>query len=392
MAFNKTKNRLSKVPRNGKLYLVAQFIGAQQHVWPVTVAFMTLRYELSTVGVWLFALGISQILLEVPTGYIADKFGYKVSIVLGGIANFTGMMLLALSTADVIPIASGIILGLGSALMSGATDALTYEGMSHDEYEEVLTLSAPVYQVGLISSVALGGFLYTIRPELPFIVQAVTMLLDPIPYWLMEVKKKIVVTAEELTTVFSAIKQILSNKRLRSLLLATSVYFAVIDSWLEILTESKLIDIGLSPDERGLFISFIKVFNIMLFTYVLLRYTKSNISRLRIAMFSIIIFWPLATMVNTFPLFTFVYVGLSIAPFTRSIITAPIIQKSITGKLRATELSIFSLSAVLVSSLFFLVVGFVVQEYGTSWVFLSLAALTALYVYPVLSKYSREIS
>lgn len=391
MPLKKINNRLGKLSGSGKLYLTAQFISAQQHVWPITVAFMTLRFDLSAVGVWLFALGISQILLEVPTGYIADKFGYKVSIVLGGLANFTGMMILAFMTADFVPILSGVVLGLGSALISGAADALAYESMEHEEYEEVLVLSAPVYQVGLISSVALGGYLYTINPSLPFIVQGFTMLLDPIPYWFMRDKEKITQDTEELTTIFTAIKHILKNKKLRSLLVVTSVYFAVIDSWLEILTESKLIDVGLSPDARGLFISGIKVLNLFFFTYVLLRLTKSNISKLRLSMLSIIFFWPLATMVDSFPLFAFVYIGLNIGPFMRNIITAPVIQKSITGKLRATELSIFSLSAVLVSSFFFLVVGFVVQEYGTNWVFLSLATLTAVYVYPVLGRHIKTL-
>jgi MFS family permease len=351
---------------------------------------MTLRYDLSTVGVWLFTIGISQILLEVPTGYIADKFGYKASIALGGISNFSGMILLALTTANFIPIMSGVVLGLGSALMSGATDALAYESMGNIEYEDTLVLSAPTYQFGLIGSVAIGGFLYTIRPELPFIAQGISMLLNPIPYCFMQIKEKVIKKTEKLTSVLSAIKHILKNKRLRSLLIVTSVYFAVIDSWLEVLTESKLIDIGLSPDARGLFISGIKVINLLFFTYVLLRLTKTNISRLRLAMFSIIFFWPLAAMINSFPLFTFVYIGLNIAPFTRDIITAPLIQASITGKLRATELSIFSLSAVLISSVFFLIIGFVVQEYGTSWVFIALATLTAVYVYPTLARHMRN--
>lgn len=389
MALKKIKRRLDRTTYSGKLYLSAVFVSAQQYVWPVTVAFMTLRYDLSTVGIWLFALGISQILLEVPTGYIADKFGFKASIALGGIANFIGMILLASVTANFIPIMSGIALGLGSSLLSGATDALTYESMNHKEYEDVLVLSAPVYQIGLISSVAIGGFLYTIKPELPFIVQGITMLLNPLPYWFMKIKNNVVEQTKKLTSIFTAINCILKNKKLRSLLIVTSVYFAVIDSWLEILTESKLIDIGLSPDARGLFISGIKVINLLFFTYVLLKLTKSNISKLRLAMFSIIIFWPIASMVNSFPLFAFVYIGLNIAPFTRDIITAPLVQRSITGKLRATELSIFSLSAVLISSVFFLIVGFVVQEYGTSWVFLALAALTALYVYPTLARHMK---
>lgn len=384
------KGKLGKFSENGKLYLVAQFIWALQFVWPVTVAFMTFRYSLSTVGVWLFTLGISQIIFEVPTGYIADKFGYKTSVVLGGISNFTGMIFLALITGGFIPILSGVILGLGSALMSGATDALAYESMNHKEYEDVLVLSAPMYQIGLIVSVAIGGLLYTVNPALPFIVQGFAMLLVPIPYCLMRIKDQAVTISKELTSAFSAIKHILTNKRLRGLLLASSVYFAVIDSWVEILTESKLIAIGLSPDVRGLFISGIKVFNLIIFTYILLKISKSSISKFRLAILSLIVFLPLATLINSFPLFTFVYIGLSIAPFTRDIIIAPVIQRSITGRLRATELSIFALSAVLVSSTFFLIIGFVVQKYGTNLVFLSLATITAVYVYPVLGRHVKN--
>jgi len=42
---------IQRLPRDARLLLMAKFIASQQHIWPITVAFAALYYDVATVGV-----------------------------------------------------------------------------------------------------------------------------------------------------------------------------------------------------------------------------------------------------------------------------------------------------------------------------------------------------
>ena len=70
---------------------------------------------------------ISSTLLEIPTGYIADRFGRKISVSLAYFVKgltFFGMIFVYDFTALAVV---AIVTGLGQALESGALDALVYD-------------------------------------------------------------------------------------------------------------------------------------------------------------------------------------------------------------------------------------------------------------------------
>ena len=67
--------------------------------------------------------------LEVPTGIIADRFGRKVSILLGGfVSMIAALVMISVPRLDVFFLAE-TLLALGVALMSGAGEALLYDSL-----------------------------------------------------------------------------------------------------------------------------------------------------------------------------------------------------------------------------------------------------------------------
>ncbi len=85
----------------------------------------------------LFALwSVSGLLAEVPTGVLADRWSRRGALVLAGVLEAAGFVLW--TTAPGLPgFAAGFVVwGVGGALVSGAAEALVYEGLAAVGAEE----------------------------------------------------------------------------------------------------------------------------------------------------------------------------------------------------------------------------------------------------------------
>ena len=72
-----------------------------------------------------------MVLFEIPSGYFADKFGYRLSMILSSIAGTLGFFIYW-AIPSYLGFAIGeIILALGAGFMSGARDALLYDTLAH---------------------------------------------------------------------------------------------------------------------------------------------------------------------------------------------------------------------------------------------------------------------
>ncbi len=70
---------------------------------------------------------ISIVVLEIPSGYLADAIGRKKTIILGTIFGFLGFVAYSFSYAFLGFLFAEIILGIGQSLISGADSALLYD-------------------------------------------------------------------------------------------------------------------------------------------------------------------------------------------------------------------------------------------------------------------------
>jgi MFS family permease len=73
--------------------------------------------------------GLSVALLEVPTGYIADLFGRKLSVVLGSFISGVSFTILLFADSYWSLVLFEVVLALACSLVSGAEDAILYESI-----------------------------------------------------------------------------------------------------------------------------------------------------------------------------------------------------------------------------------------------------------------------
>ena len=131
----------ARMARNIPLYYLFHFFREFQ-VWiPVWIVFLTLEQGFSftevTVAEGLFLVAI--VVLEVPTGVIADRWGRRTSVGLGALALCVALALFAVTSSFPVLLASFLTWSLAMALMSGADLALLFDSLKalgrEQEYE-----------------------------------------------------------------------------------------------------------------------------------------------------------------------------------------------------------------------------------------------------------------
>ena len=135
---------------------------------------------------------VAVVLLEIPSGYLADVWGRKKSLILGSILGCLGFVVYSFSHGFTGFLTAELILGIGSSFISGSDSAMLYDSLLKMKREkEYLKQESRVMSIGnfaeALAGIA-GGSLALISLRTPFIFQsfiafiaipASFMLLDP---------------------------------------------------------------------------------------------------------------------------------------------------------------------------------------------------------------------
>ncbi len=136
---------------------------------------------------------VAIVVMEIPSGWMADIWGRKKTLVLGSILGSAGFLAYSFSYGFWAFVIAEIILGIGHSFVSGADSAMLYDSLKADNKTDKYTK-----QEGRITSVGnfaeaiagvLGGFLAAISLRTPFYFQfAVAAMAIPAALTLIEPK------------------------------------------------------------------------------------------------------------------------------------------------------------------------------------------------------------
>ncbi len=103
------------------------------------------------------------LLMEVPTGLIADKFGRKTSLVLGYIMGALGLVVLAISPTVIGLYVTQLLRATGSALISGASEAVLFEASNEEglDYKKQSSIVLSNGIAGLCLAGIISGVIYS---------------------------------------------------------------------------------------------------------------------------------------------------------------------------------------------------------------------------------------
>ena len=175
------------------------------------------------------AYSLSLALFEIPSGYIADSFGRKNSIVIGTILTFIGYLIFSFYYGFYTFIIAEILLGIGGSLISGADSALIYDTLLETREKNSYTkIEGKNYAIGNFSEAIAGilcGFLVVSSIYLPIYIQTGIIFLS-IPIGITLVEPRIYTKYKLEESYKSMIKityySFIKNKRLRWLIIYSS--------------------------------------------------------------------------------------------------------------------------------------------------------------------------
>lgn len=166
--------------------LVASFHALQMSLFPVSVLtlFWAHRIGMSMTEIFLVQgfFGLSVALLEFPSGYLADRLGYRRTLLSSAALGAAGWTLYTFAHDFSSVIVAESVLGASISLASGCDDALLYESLKATEREHSFgawTGRVRFFgQTGEGSAALVAGALYAWSPSAPFALQAVVSIVN----------------------------------------------------------------------------------------------------------------------------------------------------------------------------------------------------------------------
>lgn len=183
---------------------------------------------------------VAIVVMEIPSGWMADVWGRKKTLILGSILGSAGFLMYSFSYGFWAFVLAEIILGIGHSFISGADSAMLFDSLKtakkSDQY---------IKQEGRITSAGnfaeafagiAGGFLAAISLRTPFYFQfVVASIAIPAAFTLIEPKIQSTGHIHSIKKLVQSIKSILLvNKNLRiSILLSAATGTATLTfAWL----------------------------------------------------------------------------------------------------------------------------------------------------------------
>ena len=229
--------------------LLVAFNGLQCVLFPIPVITLfwkdQIGLSLTDIMVLQAIFGLSSVLCEFPSGYLADRIGHRTALLTGASLAIVGWTLYATATTFASVTAAEIVLGAGLAFISGADAALLYASLAAaDDASSYTRWEGRVRSAGQMSeaaSSAVGGWLYALAPRLPIWLQipfagalAVTALA------MREPRTATPITTGHATHMMKVLRYAATHRRLRTAIalsvtlgLATFVMVWLIQPWMQ---------------------------------------------------------------------------------------------------------------------------------------------------------------
>ncbi len=167
---------LSRNPRR-----LAAYNALHMTLFPISIMTLFWKHDIGMSMTEILALqgffGLVMALFEFPSGYVADRMGYRRALMAASALAIVGWGVYSIADTIWWVIAAEAILGISVSLVSGCDTALLYESLLETKQQSTFTTwSGRVRfwgQTGEGSAALAAGLLYVLWPPLPFVVQAV---------------------------------------------------------------------------------------------------------------------------------------------------------------------------------------------------------------------------
>ena len=212
-----------------KMYLLKAVLWFMVAMPIIVLFFQEHGLTLTEVMVLQSIYSFSVALFEIPSGFIADVFGRKKTILLSTIFTFIGFLVFSFFGGFYEFAIAQVLVGIGGSLMSGSDSAIIYDTLVETKSKNTYTkIEGRTYAIGNFSEAfagILGGFLAVGSIYMPIYVQTSILFFSiPIALTLIEPKMQ---KENKLDRKFEAVLEVIrfalvDNKRLKWLIIYSS--------------------------------------------------------------------------------------------------------------------------------------------------------------------------
>jgi len=168
---------MSSVSRNPAL--LCAFSAIQMSLFPMAVVTIFWMHDIGLSMTEIFLLQAifagTTALFEFPSGFVADRIGYRTSLALASAITLVGWTVYLFSPSFWTIAAAEMLLGIGLSLISGTDSAMLYESLVDTGEEARFTTwhgrSRFFGQAAEGSAALFAGVLYSISPRAPFVLE-----------------------------------------------------------------------------------------------------------------------------------------------------------------------------------------------------------------------------
>jgi MFS family permease len=146
----------------GKAYAY-QLLHALQLWWPIWVIYLQVERGLSLTQITALdaPFFLVQLVSEVPTGAVADRFGRKTSLMIASLLVAAAVFVFGIAENYLVILVSYLLWGVGFTFQSGADSALIYESLKHvgreRDYTKIQGRYGSLESAGMIVGGLLGA-------------------------------------------------------------------------------------------------------------------------------------------------------------------------------------------------------------------------------------------
>jgi len=179
-----SNNESIKVSHNFWKIYTLKFLGDFLPIAPVLILYYTINGLNSTqIFTIQAAFHLAVLLLEVPSGYLADVIGRRQTLVLGAFFFPLGLAVYTAGRSFLAFIIAEVILAVSVSMRSGCDSAMIFDSLRQlgrqGEYKRFEGRGALVSRVGTAVSSVAGGLAAAVFLRLPFLANVATALFMP---------------------------------------------------------------------------------------------------------------------------------------------------------------------------------------------------------------------
>lgn len=190
--------------------------------------YLELNINIASTGLLITAYTFSKFIFEIPTGFVSDKYGRKISVIIGILVIELSLVFLFFDKFILLFISS-VLLGVGRTFISGSFDSMIFENIStygDKKIKIVQNINRFLWYGGYGIGIYLSGILYeNYKGKIVVVLTILVQFLAVIILFIIEDKKQ---TSNEKISFISNIRKTFENKYLLGVIFSF-VFFTVID-------------------------------------------------------------------------------------------------------------------------------------------------------------------